>query len=202
MKPNKVIVCLGNPGSKYKDSRHNVGYMVLEVLAARHAFGKPTNQFHADCLDVVIAGQNVLLMRPTTFMNLSGLSVSEVVRFYKLDPKTDIFVVCDDLDLPVAKIRIRESAGSGGQKGLKDIIAKLGTQDFARARIGIGRPSSTDQVVDFVLTQFRKDERVDVEIAIKNVADAAQIWVENGCAEAMNRFNVDDKKKRKKGEDL
>ena len=202
MKPNKVIVGLGNPGSKYKDSRHNVGYMVLEVLAARHAFGKPTNQFHADCLDVVIAGQNVLLMRPTTFMNLSGLSVSEVVRFYKLDPKADIFVVCDDLDLPVAKIRIRESAGSGGQKGLKDIIAKLGTQDFARARIGIGRPSSTDQVVDFVLTQFRKDERVDVEIAIKNVADAAQIWVENGCAEAMNRFNVDDKKKRKKGEDL
>ncbi|MBR4750477.1 MAG: aminoacyl-tRNA hydrolase [Thermoguttaceae bacterium] len=202
MKPSKVIVGLGNPGSKYKDTRHNVGYMVLAELAARHASGKPVNQFHAECLDVKIAGQNVLLMIPTTFMNLSGVSVSEVVRFYKLNPKTDIFVVCDDLDLPVAKIRIRESAGSGGQKGLKDVIARLGTQDFARARIGIGRPSSTDQVVDFVLTQFRKDERADVEIAVKNVADAAQIWVERGCAEAMNRFNVDDKKKRVKGEDL
>jgi PTH1 family peptidyl-tRNA hydrolase len=202
MKPSKVIVGLGNPGSKYKDTRHNVGYMVLAELADRHAAGKPVNQFHAECLDVKIAGQNVLLMIPTTFMNLSGVSVSEVVRFYKLNPKTDIFVVCDDLDLPVAKIRIRESAGSGGQKGLKDVIARLGTQDFARARIGIGRPSSTDQVVDFVLTQFRKDERADVEIAVKNVADAAQIWVERGCAEAMNRFNVDDKKKRVKGEDL
>ena len=202
MKPSKVIVGLGNPGSKYKDTRHNVGYMVLAELADRHASGKPVSQFHAECLDVKIAGQNVLLMIPTTFMNLSGVSVSEVVRFYKLNPKTDIFVVCDDLDLPVAKIRIRESAGSGGQKGLKDVIARLGTQDFARARIGIGRPSSTDQVVDFVLTQFRKDERADVEIAVKNVADAAQIWVERGCAEAMNRFNVDDKKKRVKGEDL
>ena len=195
MKPNKVIVGLGNPGSKYKDTRHNIGYMVLAELAARYASGKPTRQFHADCLDVRIAGQNVLLLCPTTFMNLSGSSVSEVVRFYKLDPKTDIFVICDDLDLPVAKIRIRESAGSGGQKGLKDIIAKLGSQDFARARIGIGRPSSTHQVVDFVLTQFRKEERVDVEIAIKSAADAAQIWVEHGCAEAMNRFNVDEKKK-------
>ena len=88
MKPNKVIVGLGNPGSKYKDTRHNIGYMVLAELAARYASGKPTRQFHADCLDVRIAGQNVLLLCPTTFMNLSGSSVSEVVRFYKLDPKT------------------------------------------------------------------------------------------------------------------
>ncbi len=197
MKPSKVIVGLGNPGSKYKDTRHNVGYMVLAELAARHATGKPINRFHADCLDARIADKNVLLLCPTTFMNLSGVSVSEVVRFYKLDPKTDVFVVCDDLDLPLAKIRIRESAGSGGQKGLKDIIARLGTQDFARARIGIGRPSSTDQVVDFVLTQFRKEERVDVEVAIKNVADAARIWVERGCAEAMNKYNVDEKRTKR-----
>ena len=129
-------------------------------------------------------------------MNLSGTSVAEAVRFYKLDPKTDLFVVCDDLDLPVAKIRVRETAGSGGQKGLKDIIAKLGVQDFARLRIGIGRPSSADQVVDFVLTPFRKDERVEIDLAIKNAADAAQMWVERGCAETMNKYNAGEKKQK------
>lgn len=195
MKPNKIVVGLGNPGSKYKDTRHNIGYMVLAELASRYACGRPCNQFHADCLDIRIGTQNVLLLCPTTFMNLSGTSVSEVVRFYKLDPKTDIFVICDDLDLPVGKLRIRESAGSGGQKGLKDIIAKLGRQDFARLRIGIGRPSTTDQVVDFVLTSFRKDERAEIDLAIQNAADAAQLWVERGCAEAMNKYNASGKKK-------
>lgn len=196
MKPDKIIVGLGNPGAKYKDTRHNVGYMVLAELAARHAAGRPNNRFHADCLDVAIGSKNVLLLCPTTYMNLSGTSVAEAVRFYKLDPKTDLFVVCDDLDLPVAKIRVRETAGSGGQKGLKDIIAKLGVQDFARLRIGIGRPSSTDQVVDFVLTPFRKDERVEIDLAIKNAADAAQMWVEQGCAETMNKYNAGEKKQK------
>ncbi len=196
MKPDKIIVGLGNPGAKYKDTRHNVGYMVLAELAARHAAGRPSNRFHADCLDVAIGSKNVLLLCPTTYMNLSGTSVAEAVRFYKLDPKPDLFVVCDDLDLPVAKIRVRETAGSGGQKGLKDIIAKLGVQDFARLRIGIGRPSSTDQVVDFVLTPFRKDERVEIDLAIKNAADAAQMWVERGCAETMNKYNAGEKKQK------
>lgn len=199
MKPNKIIVGLGNPGAQYKDTRHNIGFMVVSELASRFAAGKCYRQFHADCLDIRVGDQNVMLLCPTTFMNLSGTSVSEVVRFYKLDPKTDVFVICDDLDLPVAKLRIRESAGSGGQKGLKDIIAKLGTQDFSRMRIGIGRPSNPGQVVDFVLTQFRKDEKIDIEIAVKNAADAALLWVERGCAEVMNRYNTNDKK-NKKGE--
>ncbi|MBQ9872899.1 MAG: aminoacyl-tRNA hydrolase [Thermoguttaceae bacterium] len=196
MKPNKVIVGLGNPGSQYRNTRHNVGYMVLAELASRYASGKPTNRFRADCLDAAIGGQNVLLMCPTTYMNLSGASVAEVVRFYKLDPQTDLFVVCDDLDLPLAKIRVRESAGSGGQKGLKDIIAKLGTQDFPRLRIGIGRPASPDKVVDFVLTQFAKEERVDMELTIKNAADAAVMWAERGIAETMNKYNAGEPKKR------
>lgn len=197
MKPNKIIVGLGNPGSQYQGTRHNIGYMVLAELASRYAIGKPFNQFHADCHDARIGEQNVLLICPTTFMNLSGTSVSEVVRFYKLNPKTDVLVVCDDLDLPVAKIRIRESAGSGGQKGLKDIIAKLGSQDFARIRVGIGRPSNVEQVVSFVLTQFGKDEKPDINLAIKNAADAAQTWVERGCADVMNKYNVNDRKKQK-----
>lgn len=193
MKPDKIIVGLGNPGAKYRDTRHNIGYMVLAELAKRHTFDKPRNQFQGDALDVRIAGQNVLLLCPTTYMNLSGSSISAAVRFYKLNPKTDLLVVCDDLDLPVAKIRVRAEGGAGGQKGLKDAIAKLGTQEFARLRVGIGRPSTTAQVVDFVLTPFRKDDRVEIDVALKTAADALECWVANGVAETMNRFNASAK---------
>ena len=198
MKPSKIIVGLGNPGAKYRGTRHNIGYAVLEELTKRYATSKARSQFHADAWDAQIGTENVLLLCPTTFMNLSGTSVSEALRFYKLNPKTDLLIVCDDLDLPVAKLRIRESAGTGGQKGLKDVVAKIGSQDFARIRVGIGRPASTDQVVDFVLTNFRKDERDEIDVAIQNAADAARLWAERGCAEAMNRYNVNEKKSPKK----
>ena len=197
MKPDKIIVGLGNPGRQYGETRHNIGYMVLAELVKRVSFDKPRNQFHAEAWDAKIGEKNVLLLCPTTFMNLSGTAVSEAIRFYKLNPETDLIVVCDDLDLPPGKLRIRESAGCGGQKGLKDVIAKLGTQKFARIRIGIGRPSSTDQVVDFVLTPFRKDERVEIDLAIQNAADAARLWVERGAQEAMNVFNVSEKNRAK-----
>ncbi len=197
MKPDKIIVGLGNPGRQYGETRHNIGYMVLAELVKRVSFDKPRNQFHAEAWDAKIGEKNVLLLCPTTFMNLSGTAVSEAIRFYKLNPETDLIVVCDDLDLPLGKLRIRESAGCGGQKGLKDVIAKLGTQKFARIRIGIGRPSSTDQVVDFVLTPFRKDERVEIDLAIQNAADAARLWVERGAQEAMNVFNVSEKNRAK-----
>lgn len=193
MKPEKIIVGLGNPGAKYRDTRHNVGYMVLAELAARRATDKPRNQFQGDALDAKIGDKNVLLLCPTTYMNLSGSSVSAAVRFYKLNPKTDLIVVCDDLDLPVAKIRVRAEGGSAGQKGLNDTIAKLGTREFARLRVGIGRPATTAQVVDFVLTTFRKDERTEVDVAIQTAADAVEYWVANGCAETMNRFNAASK---------
>ena len=198
MKPEKIIVGLGNPGRQYGETRHNVGYMVLAELVKRVSFDKPRNQFHAEAWDAKIGEKNVLLLCPTTFMNLSGTAVSEATRFYKLKPETDLLVVCDDLDLPLGKLRIRESAGSGGQKGLKDVAAKLGTQNFARIRIGIGRPSSTDQVVDFVLTPFRKDEKDEIDLAIQNAADAARLWVERGAQEAMNQYNVAEKNRTKK----
>ena len=201
MKPEKIVVGLGNPGRQYGETRHNIGYMVLAELVKRVSFDKPRNQFHAEAWDAKIGEKNVLLLCPTTFMNLSGTSVSEAIRFYKLNPKTDLLVVCDDLDLPLGKLRIRESAGCGGQKGLKDVVAKLGTQDFARIRIGIGRPSSTDQVVDFVLTPFRKDEKVEIDLAIQNAADAARLWVERGAQTAMNRYNVAEKNRTKNDEE-
>ena len=197
MKPDKIIVGLGNPGRQYGETRHNIGYMVLAELVKRVSFDKPRNQFHAEAWDAKIGEKNVLLLCPTTFMNLSGTAVSEAIRFYKLNPETDLIVVCDDLDLPLGKLRIRESAGCGGQKGLKDVIAKLGTQKFARIRIGIGRPSSTDQVVDFVLTPFRKDERVEIDLAIQNAADAARLWVERGAQESFFVFNVSEKNRAK-----
>ena len=190
MKPDKIIVGLGNPGSKYRETRHKIGYMVLSELVKRTAFDKPRNQFHAEVWEVRLENQNVLLLFPTTFMNLSGTSVAEAVRFYKLNPISDLMVVCDDLDLPLGRLRIRESAGCGGQKGLKDIVAKLGTQNFPRIRVGIGRPASQDQVVDFVLTSFRSDERPEVDIAIKRAADALILWVKRDIQTCMNQYNV------------
>lgn len=197
MKPDKLIVGLGNPGRQYRDSRHNIGYMVVAEFVKRVSFDKPRNQFHADAWEARIGGKNVLVLCPTTFMNLSGTSVSEAIRFYKLDPEKDLLVVCDDLDLPVAKLRVRETAGSGGQKGLKDIIAKLGSQNFTRVRVGIGRPSSNDQVVNFVLAPFRNEEKKEIELAIQNAADALQLWVEHGSQEIMNRYNATEKRLKK-----
>ncbi|MGI6401687.1 MAG: aminoacyl-tRNA hydrolase [Thermoguttaceae bacterium] len=201
MKPDKIIAGLGNPGRQYRDTRHNIGYMVLAELAKRHAFDKPRRQFNAEICDARIGGKNILLLSPTTFMNLSGNSVTEAIRFFKLNPATDLVVACDDLDLPAAQLRFRESGGAGGQKGLKDIVAKLGTQNFARLRVGIGRPSSPDQVVNYVLSPFRKDERLEIDVAIREAADALQLWVERGAQEVMNKYNVAGKSpsKGKKG---
>lgn len=196
MKPDKIIVGLGNPGTKYRDTRHNIGYMVLAELASRWAIGKPRHQFQGDALDARIGGKNVLLLCPTTYMNLSGSSIAAAVRYYKLDPKADLIVVCDDLDLPVAKIRVRSQGSAGGQKGLKDAIAKLGTQEFARLRVGIGRPATQEQVVNFVLMPFRKEERIEVDLALKTAADALERWVADGVEETMNLFNADAKKKK------
>lgn len=188
MKPERLVAGLGNPGAKYKGTRHNAGYMVLAELATRFADGKPKNQFQANVLDVKIQGKNVLLLCPTTFMNLSGQSVQAAMSFYKLLPE-QLLVVCDDIDLPLARLRMRESGGSGGQKGLKDIIARLGTEQFARLRLGIGRPGDHCDTADYVLSSFGAGERDTVSQAVKNAADAVTCWVTDGTQVAMNRFN-------------
>lgn len=188
MKPDKLIVGLGNPGDQYKGTRHNIGYMVLAELAQRHSQGKPRNQYHANVLEARIKEENILLLCPTTFMNLSGTSVAEAVRFFKIDPK-QFLVVCDDLDLPPGKLRMRASGGSGGQKGLKDIIQKLGTDAFPRLRVGIGRPPEKWNTADYVLSKFPKDEKDNINLAIKQAADAAEKWIADGVEVAMNQFN-------------
>lgn len=188
MKPDKIVVGLGNPGNQYKGTRHNAGFMALAELARRHSAGRSQKRFQGETFEVVIGGTSVLLLCPLTFMNLSGSSVTAALSFYKLPPER-LLVVCDDVDLPVGKIRVRNSGGSGGQKGLKDILQKTGTEMLARVRVGIGRPPERMDTADYVLSAFRPEERAEVESAVKRAADAAECWIERGTDEAMNRFN-------------
>ena len=185
----KLIVGLGNPGAKYRMTRHNVGYMVLAELATRVPGTKPQSKFRGDLVNISEpGGETVLLLAPTTYMNRSGLSVGEAVGFYKMSP-SDVLVVCDDLNLPFSRLRLRGEGGSGGQKGLADIIGVLGTDKIPRLRIGIGSPPGQMDAADYVLMNFTEKERVDAEITVKQAADAVMYWANNGINEAMNRYN-------------
>lgn len=184
----KLVVGLGNPGRKYQDTRHNVGYMVLAELARRYGGSSVRAKFHADVVDANIEGERVLLLSPLTYMNLSGTSVVEAFRFYKLEIE-DLLVICDDLNLPLAKVRVRTKGSSGGQKGLADIINRLGSEQFVRLRIGIGEPPSSFDAVDYVLSKFNKQETTEIELAVQQAADAVTFWVQEGADACMNRHN-------------
>lgn len=185
----KLIAGLGNPGPRYAATRHNVGYEVADALAWR--WGCDLSRFDRDFEGLVgeaqVSGERVLLLKPATFMNLSGRSVAAVCRFYRLTP-ADVLVVQDDLDLPVGQIRVRASGSAGGQKGLADVLRHLGTQEVARLRIGIGR-SQRESATDFVLSRFSPDERPLMDAALTQAADAAEAWARRGVAAAMNEFN-------------
>ncbi|MBN2293926.1 MAG: aminoacyl-tRNA hydrolase [Pirellulales bacterium] len=184
----KLVVGLGNPGRKYKDTRHNVGYMVLAELARRYGSSSVRAKFHADVVEANIEGERALLLSPLTYMNLSGTSVVEAFGFYKLELE-DILVICDDLNLPLGKLRIRAKGSSGGQKGLADIIDRLGSEQFARLRIGIGEPPSSWNAADFVLSKFNKQETTEIELAVQQATDAVARWARDGIDECMNRHN-------------
>lgn len=185
----KLVVGLGNPGAKYRQTRHNVGFMVLAELASRFPGCKPKSRFHGDIVDFRDAGgETVQLLAPTTYMNRSGLAVGEAARFYKITNE-DILVVCDDLNLPFGKLRFRGEGGSGGQKGLADIIRVLGVEKIPRLRIGIGDPPGSMDAADFVLMSFTEKERPEIAVTIKEAADAVSYWIAAGLTEAMNRYN-------------
>jgi PTH1 family peptidyl-tRNA hydrolase len=189
----KLIVGLGNPGAKYRMNRHNIGYMVLAELAEKYgAIGggnRPQSKFHGDLLDIrEPRGESILLLAPTTYMNRSGLSVGEAVNFYKI-PLSDVLVVCDDLNLPLWKLRFRSEGSSGGQKGLGDILKVLGTNEVSRLRIGIGSPPGQMDAADYVLMNFTEKEQTDLKITVKQAADAVVFWTKNGIGETMNRYN-------------
>jgi peptidyl-tRNA hydrolase, PTH1 family len=183
----KLVVGLGNPGSKYAGTRHNIGFEVIDRLAEGGAGARFTRKFDSLLAEAEIDFRRVLLLKPETFMNLSGRSVAQAVRFYKLE-LSDLLVVCDDLSLPLGKLRIRGGGSDGGQKGLRDITAHLGTEAFARLRIGIGERGAID-ATDFVLSRFRSAERPVIEDALILASQAVAVWVSQGLAAAMNRFN-------------
>ncbi|MFO0847030.1 MAG: aminoacyl-tRNA hydrolase [Gemmataceae bacterium] len=183
----KVVVGLGNPGPKYAGTRHNVGFDVLDYLAAAPDCGPFRAKFQSLVADWKVAGEPVLLVKPETFMNLSGRAVRAVADFYKLTP-ADVLVVSDDFNLPLGKLRARAKGSHGGQNGLRDIQQQLGTDEYPRLRVGVGQPGP-GEAVDFVLSRFKPGERKAAEEAVAKAADAVLVWVRQGIEAAMNRAN-------------
>ena len=184
----KLVVGLGNPGRKYEGTRHNIGFVVLDQLAAKRGLSGSKNAFQGKCQEANFDGIKALLLWPETFMNLSGGSVLAARDFYKLDNQ-DVLIVCDDFNLPLAKLRFRPSGSSGGQKGLADIVRRLGTEEVSRLRIGVGAPPPQFDPADYVLGKFRKEEQTEMQIAAVRAADAVVDWAKDGIAVCMNRYN-------------
>ena len=186
----KVVVGLGNPGRKYEGTRHNVGFRVAAELARRHGSGTPRSKFQGEVVEGSCDQNKLLLLCPSTYMNRSGASVLAVRDFYKLELK-DVLVVCDDFNLPLAKLRVRCKGSSGGQKGLDDVIRRLGSNELPRLRIGVGHPPDQWEVADYVLSKFTNEERDGIDEAIKRAADAAECWIREGIDPCMNQYNAD-----------
>ncbi len=184
----KLIVGLGNPGRKYAGSRHNVGFDVVAQVARDWQAGKVRNKFKGEVVDVRVRQQQVCLLCPNTYMNRSGSSVQAAIDFYKLAPD-DLLVICDDFSLDLARLRFRLKGSSGGQKGLRDIIRCLGTEEFPRLRIGIGSPPANWDVADYVLSRFSKTDKIEMEQAVPRAAGAVADWVDQGTAYCMNQHN-------------
>ncbi len=192
----KLIVGLGNPGRKYDGTRHNVGFQVIAELHERFGKPRPSSKFESELVQVSTANHKVILQSPLTFMNLSGKSVRGASDFYKI-PVDQILVICDDFNLDLGRLRFRPKGSAGGQNGLKDIIQRLGTQEFARLRLGVGKPPENWDVANYVLSKFRDDEQADLGKMIKRAADSVVVWLDEGTQKAMNRFNADPNQKPK-----
>lgn len=184
----KIIVGLGNPGQKYRDTRHNMGYRVIEEIAQRYRMEREECKFDSIIGHLRINGELILIVKPLTYMNLSGRGVQPLLRFYKQD-LSQLIVAFDDMDLEPGRIRLRPAGGSGGHKGMASIIEKLGSEDFARLRIGIGRPPQQWTVESWVLSKIRSNEQALMEDSIKIGADALVEWVKAGIVQAMNKYN-------------
>jgi PTH1 family peptidyl-tRNA hydrolase len=183
----KVVVGLGNPGSRYHQTRHNVGFAVLDELAKAPSAGRWQSRFSASVCELFENGRKVLLVEPETFMNLSGRCVREIMDFYQL-PVSELLVVCDDMALPLGKLRARARGTHGGHNGLRDIQNHLGTTEYARLRIGVDAPR--DEAVDHVLGRFRPAERPIIDDAVALAVQAVAVWVEQGIDVCMNRYNA------------
>jgi PTH1 family peptidyl-tRNA hydrolase len=184
-----LIAGLGNPGSKYEWTRHNCGFMVVDELARRAGREVRTPECQALAARATIGGEEVLLVKPQTFMNLSGTAVAALKKKYEIEDLSSILVICDDLALPFGKIRIRQKGSAGGQNGLKSIIEKLGAQDFPRLRLGIAPDHPITDAADFVLSEFPKKDRDALAEVVARAADAVEAVLTTGIVNAMSKYN-------------
>jgi len=189
----KLIVGLGNPGPEYRDTRHNVGFKVIDALAERwRAQDQWREKFEALHIKTNVGDEAVILAKPLTFMNLSGQAVAGLSGFYKIAP-ADILIVTDDVAIPLGRLRARREGGAGGHNGLKSIIQSLATQAFPRMRVGVGRGDSRRDLADHVLGRFEADEHGTVSAALLRAAEASEVFLSDGIERVMNVFNAAEK---------
>lgn len=187
----KLVVGLGNPGNNYRITRHNIGFTVADTLSGYNRINLNQSKFKAVIGRGKIGGEDVIVAKPQTYMNRSGEAVSSLLFFYKLMP-SDCIVICDDMELPPGKIRVRDKGGHGGHNGLRSIIDLIGSQEFIRVRVGIGRPQTlkSSDPISHVLGSFSKDEKPLIENAIERAYKAIETIIVEGAETAMNKFNV------------
>ncbi len=184
-----LIVGLGNPGKKYDGTKHNMGFDVLDEIIDRNRISLSGTAMKAMYGKGVVGGQKAVLIKPMTYMNLSGEAVGEYVRYYKIDPENELLVIYDDIDTEPGHLRIRKKGSAGGHNGMKNIIAHVGTDKFARIRVGIGAKPDRWDLADYVLAPFPKEVRADVDDAIHRAAQAAEMIVAGDIEKAMNLYN-------------
>lgn len=184
-----IIVGLGNPDDKYAGTRHNVGFDVIDAIADKYNINVTEKKHRAFVGKGIIEGQKVLLVKPQTYMNLSGESVKSAVDFYKVDPKEEVLVIFDDISLDVGQLRIRRKGSAGGHNGIKNIIAHLGTDGFSRIKVGVGEKPKGYDLADYVLGRFSKDEKVKMEAGYQDAVNAVALIMQDEMGQAMNQYN-------------
>lgn len=185
-----LIAGLGNPEKKYEGTRHNIGFEVIDALAERYNINMNEKKHRALCGTGIICGTKVLLAKPLTYMNLSGDSIAEITGYYRLDPESELLVIFDDVSLAPGTIRVRKKGSAGGHNGVKSIIARTGTQNFMRIKVGVGEKPENWDMVDHVLGRFPKEDRARVESAIADAAAAAALIAQGEIDRAMNEYNT------------
>jgi PTH1 family peptidyl-tRNA hydrolase len=183
----KAVIGLGNPGLKYSRTKHNVGFRLLDILVQEKGYAY-RNDFRGKVAEARLEGNRIFFLKPYTYMNLSGLAASQLANYYKIESR-NILVIHDDMDLPLGKIRIRSQGSAGGHKGVKSIIEELGTQDFWRLKIGVGRPKEQGDIINHVLSSFNKEEHKIIEEALEQAHKAVLLWLQGLGNQAMNTYN-------------
>lgn len=185
----KLVVGLGNPGRQYEKTRHNIGFEVIDYIADHYSIPLDKAKFKGIFGMGNVDGEKIILLKPLTYMNLSGESIRPLMDYYNIEPE-DLVVIYDDLDLPVGRIRLRQKGSSGGHNGIKSTIAHVGTEKFNRIRVGIDRPTNGMTITDYVLGRFTKEENDKLELVVKKCADACIEWMHEPFLQVMNKYNI------------